>query len=229
VIPLGPFVAIADGVTPVTDQKEEMNHASTGILIAKNGGALAARTTLTEPVYDQFGYYKVNLDATDTATPGRLKVIYGSAAVVLPCEADFVVIPHELWDTLFVTQPAAAINKFFDTASPTAGDPWSTPLPGAYLATEAGGILSAIKTKTNTLGGAGAITWTYTVTDSVTALPIADVDIWVTTDIVGANIIASAKTSAAGVATFYLDAGTVYVWRQKSGYTFTNPDTEVVV
>ena len=119
VIPLGPYVAIADGVTYVATEKEEMNHANTGIRISKNGGALAARTTLTEPVYDAFGYYLVNLDATDTATPGRLKVIYGSAAVVLPCEADFVIIPHELWDTLFVTQPCAAIKKLFDVASPT--------------------------------------------------------------------------------------------------------------
>jgi len=28
--------------------------------------------------------------------------------------------------------------------------------------------------------------------------------------------------------TFYLDTGTVYVWRQKSGWNFTNPDTETV-
>jgi hypothetical protein len=89
--------------------------------------------------------------------------------------------------------------------------------------------LIAIKAKTDTLGGAGAITWTYTVTDSITALPIADVDVWATTDSAGANIIASTKTNASGVATFYLDAGTVYIWRQKSGYTFVNPDTEVIV
>jgi hypothetical protein len=77
--------------------------------------------------------------------------------------------------------------------------------------------------------GVGAITWTYTLTNYLTGLPIADVDIWVTTDSVGANVIASGKTSQVGVATFYLDAGTVYVWRQKSGWDFANPDTEVVV
>ena len=75
--------------------------------------------------------------------------------------------------------------------------------------------------------GAGAITWTYTLT--VAGQPLADAQVWVTTDLAGANIIASGTTNQNGVVTFYLDAGTVYVWCAKSGYSFTNPDTEVVV
>jgi len=74
----------------------------------------------------------------------------------------------------------------------------------------------------------GAITWSYTVIDVVTELPIADVDIWITTDIAGTNVIASGRSNQSGVAIFYLDAGVVYVWLQKSGYNFTNPDMEVV-
>ena len=77
--------------------------------------------------------------------------------------------------------------------------------------------------------GAGAITWTYTLTSSVAPNdPIADADVWVTSDLAGNNILASGKTNSSGVVTFYLDAGTVYVWRQKSGWDVTNPDTEVV-
>ncbi len=76
--------------------------------------------------------------------------------------------------------------------------------------------------------GGGAIQWTYTLTSSVDGLPIADADVWVSTDLAGANIIASGRTNASGAVTFYLDAGTVYVWRQKSGFDFVNPDTEVV-
>ena len=48
------------------------------------------------------------------------------------------------------------------------------------------------------------------------------------TDEAGTNVIATGKTDADGVATFYMDEGTIYVWRQKSGYNFTNPDTEEV-
>jgi hypothetical protein len=76
--------------------------------------------------------------------------------------------------------------------------------------------------------GGGAITFTYTLTSSVDAVPIADADVWVTSDLAGTNILASGKTNQNGVVTFYLDAGTVYVWRSKSGWDFTNPDTEVV-
>ena len=77
--------------------------------------------------------------------------------------------------------------------------------------------------------GSGALTWPYTVTDEDTGVAIADVDVWVTTDEAGENTIASGKTDQSGNVTFYLDAGTVYVWKQKSGYNpTTNPDTEVV-
>lgn len=75
---------------------------------------------------------------------------------------------------------------------------------------------------------AGAIEKVYTVRDEDSGLPIADVDVWVTTGEEGANMIASGKTDADGEVTFYLDAGTVHIWRQKSGYNFDNPDTEVV-
>jgi hypothetical protein len=75
----------------------------------------------------------------------------------------------------------------------------------------------------------GAIAWSYTITETGTGLPISDVDVWVTTDINGVNVIASGRTDQTGKINFYLDAGTVYVWRQKSGYNFTNPDVEVVV
>ncbi len=77
-------------------------------------------------------------------------------------------------------------------------------------------------------GGAGAITFPYTLTATGTGLPIADADVWVTSDLAGLNILGSGRTTQNGKVTFYLDAGTVYVWRQKSGWDFTNPDVEVV-
>lgn len=76
--------------------------------------------------------------------------------------------------------------------------------------------------------GSGAISWDYTLTNSLTGLPIADADVWVTSDAGGTNVLASGRTNASGVVTFMLDAGTVYIWRQKSGWNFTNPDQETV-
>ena len=77
------------------------------------------------------------------------------------------------------------------------------------------------------IAGAGATTKVYTVVDG-DSNPIDGVEVWVTTDIAGSNIIASGVTNALGKVTFYLDSGTYYIWSRKSGYNFTNPDTEVV-
>jgi len=76
--------------------------------------------------------------------------------------------------------------------------------------------------------GAGGIVWTYTLTNANTHLPIADADIWATTDAAGVNVIASGRTNQYGIVTFMLDAGTVYIWRKKAGENFVDPDIEVV-
>ncbi len=79
-----------------------------------------------------------------------------------------------------------------------------------------------------------AIAFTYTVTDSATLLPVEGVEVWFTTDVGGANVVWTGVTDAFGVARDangalpLLDAGTYSVWRQKSGFTAVNPDTEVV-
>lgn len=79
----------------------------------------------------------------------------------------------------------------------------------------------------------GAITFTYTVTDSVSLLPVEGVDIWFATDNAFANIIWRGVTDVFGVARDVnndlpkLDAGTYYIRLQKTGYTFAD-DTEVV-
>ena len=84
-------------------------------------------------------------------------------------------------------------------------------------------LLTAIQA---VLPGSGTLTKVYTVTDSSTGLPIAGVNVRVTTDIAGFNTVATGTTNASGEVTFYLDAGTYYLWRTHSLYGFTNPDTE---
>ena len=76
--------------------------------------------------------------------------------------------------------------------------------------------------------GAGAIEWTYTVTDADTGALLDGVAVWVTTDSAGTNVIASGITNDSGVVTFHLDAGTRYIWRSRAGYNFTNPDVEII-
>lgn len=71
--------------------------------------------------------------------------------------------------------------------------------------------------------GSGAIAYSITVEDENND-PIDGVEVWITTDSAGSNVIAGTlATDAMGLATFMLDAGTYYIWRQASGFNFTNP------
>ena len=81
----------------------------------------------------------------------------------------------------------------------------------------------------NADSGAGTIQHTYTVTDSADGMPLDGVEVWVSTDAAGVNVVASGYTNSSGVVTFMLDAGTYYFWRKRSGYNFTNPDQETVI
>lgn len=78
------------------------------------------------------------------------------------------------------------------------------------------------------------IDFTYTVTNSVDGLPIQGVTVWISTDIGGANVIWVGTTDVFGVARDNnnrlprMNAGTYYFWRLKPGFTFVDPDTEVI-
>lgn len=79
-----------------------------------------------------------------------------------------------------------------------------------------------------------AVSFTYTVVNSVTLAPIPGVLVWFCTDITGVIVVWTGTTDAFGVARDLvgnlplLYPGTYYVWRQTPGFTFPNPDTEVV-
>ena len=78
-----------------------------------------------------------------------------------------------------------------------------------------------------TVIGSGALSTTITVDDGTN--PLDGVEVWITTDEAGSNVIAgSLTTDANGQVTFMLDAGTYYVWQQLAGYDFTNPQTITV-
>ena len=76
--------------------------------------------------------------------------------------------------------------------------------------------------------GSGPIVHTYTVTNSSTGLPIEDVKVYVYSDLAYTVLEASGITNSLGIITFFLNAGAHYFVSIKSGYDFTNPDTEVV-
>lgn len=81
---------------------------------------------------------------------------------------------------------------------------------------------------TATVGGglAGPGSRLYTETITIDSVPEQWVDVWVTTDDEGTNVIAGTlQTDVNGEVTFALDPGTYYLWAQKDGLCFDNPKT----
>lgn len=82
----------------------------------------------------------------------------------------------------------------------------------------------------------GAVSYTYTVTSSLDSSPLEGVEIWITTDSSGNNVVWYGVTDASGIARDeagdlpLLDPGSYYFWKQLSGYTDdqASGDLEVV-
>lgn len=142
-------------------------------------------------------------------------------------------IADAVWDeALSGHLTAGSTGDALNDSGGAASDPWNTALPGSYTAGKAGYILGTnLDQKISLINqspGAGAITFTYTLTNSNGGAAISGADVWATSDAAGNTVVASGTTDGAGQVTFYLDAGTYYIWRQKAGWNFTNPDTETV-
>jgi len=102
VVSFGPFVDKTDGVTPETGLVSAIDHATTGILLSKNGGALTIRSqAVTASTYDAYGNYRVTLSTTDTNTLGTLRMQFIETATCLPVWQDFMVLPANVWDSLY--------------------------------------------------------------------------------------------------------------------------------
>lgn len=109
---------------------------------------------------------------------------------------------------------AAAVDAIWDesVAAHTTVDTY-----GSYIDTELTSVISGV------LLGTGTLACTYTLTLSDNGMPISGARVIVSTDGSHANIVASGITDQYGIVSFNLDAGTVYLWRYKSGVNFSNP------
>lgn len=106
VVTFGPFLAKGNGVSILSGAGiiTSIDHTTTGILLSKNGGAAAIRHQPVSPsTYDAHGFFKVTLDATDTDTPGTLLLMHSEPATYLSVWRVFMVIPAQVWDSLFGT------------------------------------------------------------------------------------------------------------------------------
>lgn len=120
-VKMGPFMDEDDGKTPETG----LTIAQADIQLSKNGAAFAQSNDATGGTHDADGYYAIPLDATDTATLGRLKVqIHVTGA--LPVWEEFMIVPENVWDSLFGADKlqvhAAEITDGLITAAAIAAD-----------------------------------------------------------------------------------------------------------
>jgi hypothetical protein len=92
-VQVGPYLDDTDGKT-----------AETGLTVAvelsKNGAAFAARNSATATAHDAEGYYRVELNTTDTNTLGCLQ-LKSLETGALPIWHEYMVMPAQVWDSLF--------------------------------------------------------------------------------------------------------------------------------
>lgn len=93
---MGPALDATDAAT------EEVSLSPT-VYISKAGGLFAARNSATAISHDQDGYYRVNLNSTDTNTLGPLVLYFQDPAVHLPVVWEHTVVTANWWDSKYST------------------------------------------------------------------------------------------------------------------------------
>jgi hypothetical protein len=95
-IPIGPFLDETDGKTI----EDGLTITQPDVRLKKNGGNWAQKSAAQTLSHEEFGYYELTLSTTDTDTLGLLKIaVHESGA--LPVWLDAVVMPANVWDSLF--------------------------------------------------------------------------------------------------------------------------------
>lgn len=152
-IQMGPALDKTDGVT-------EETALSPTVEISKNNAVYAARNSATAIAHDANGWYRVELNTTDTNTLGRLIAKFDDAATHLPVWHEFTIVPADVYDSLVsgtgngVRTNVIAVNGTAQTAGDINGK-IGTPSNlggGATLSFN----LSDIEAQTDDIGAAGA-------------------------------------------------------------------------
>lgn len=94
-IKLGPFVDDTDGKTAET----ALTISQADVRLSKNGGDMAQKNDATAATHDELGYYDVPLNATDTGTLGRLRVMVTEPGALAVWD-EFIVVPANAYDSL---------------------------------------------------------------------------------------------------------------------------------
>src|SRR3990167_1290609 len=146
-VSFGPFVDKTDGVTLEVGLVTAIDHATTGILLSKNGGRLTIRfQAVTASTYDAYGNYIVTLSATDTNTIGTLRMQFSEAATCLPVWQDFIVMDEATYDVLFGTVALATTTNITGGTITTVTNLTNAPTNGDLTATMKTSVTTAVPT-----------------------------------------------------------------------------------
>ena len=113
---IGPALDDTDGKTAETG----LTIAQADVRLSKNGGNIAQKNEATSCTHDELGIYGCPIDATDTATLGRLQLwVHESGA--LPFWHEYMVVSANVYDSLYST------DKLQVDVTQLLGTAWLTP------------------------------------------------------------------------------------------------------
>lgn len=99
---IGPFVDVGDGFTPETGVT--LAAADEAELIKHNAAAVTDISGATwAAIADADGWYNLTLTSSFTDTLGLMTVVVQDDSVCLPVHVQFMVVPSNVWDSLFST------------------------------------------------------------------------------------------------------------------------------
>jgi len=151
-VKLGPFLDDTDGKTAETG----LTISQADIRLSKNGGAFAQSNNTAGATHNENGYYDVPLNATDTNTLGTLRVAVSESGA-LPVWQDFMVVPSNVWDSMF---GSAVLNVNVSTMSSAAVDSiLDDPVEGSYTMRQLLRLMAAALFGKASGGGTATITF----------------------------------------------------------------------
>ena len=191
-IVVGPFLAKADGFTPVTS----LTAASTlnGRAISNGVGAAYAPASFT---HDANGYYLASLAVGDVAGVNRLRLEFADATTYCPVWEDFTVYSPAVYDAQFGTAAVAS-------------QVWTDPTAGADFATAgtAGNLLiGGLVSGPGGIVAAGSSTTSIVVTGNSSMTAVSGAYATATVLVNGQFRKVTGHTFSAGAHTFALGAG----------------------
>lgn len=169
-IKMGPFISDADGSSAATG----LTIPQSAVRLTKNGGDYAQKNSGTSASHDEFGWYDVPINATDTNTPGALQIaIHGTGA--LPVWREFTVLEENVYDA--VVASSAALGTDIASILADTNELQADDTPSALTTIEGkidtvDGNVDAILVDTAEIGAAGAgLTEAGGTGDQLTAVP----------------------------------------------------------